>query len=122
MAASTTEILVAALLVGGGSFALLGSWALARLGDFYKRLHGPTKATTLGVGSILLASSLWFSLRGPSVSLRELLIAVFLALTAPVSAHLLARAVLRLDPAVRPPEPPRGPRPSEVAGEKLEQG
>ena len=57
------EAIIATLLVTGGAFALLGSFGLAKLGDFYRRLHGPTKATTLGVGSALLASCLWFSTR-----------------------------------------------------------
>jgi multicomponent K+:H+ antiporter subunit G len=89
------ETVIAALLVTGGAAALLGSLGLAKLGDFYKRLHGPTKATTLGVGSALLASCLWFSTRGSGLSLHELLITLFLALTAPVSAHQLARAAMR---------------------------
>jgi len=89
------EFLIAALLVTGGAFALLGSFGLAKLGDFYKRLHGPTKATTLGVGSALVASALWFSTRGAGLSLHELLITLFLALTAPVSTHQLARAAMR---------------------------
>ena len=44
------DALVAALLVLGGLFALVGSYGLAKLGDFMKRLHGPTKASTLGIG------------------------------------------------------------------------
>lgn len=105
MMATIIELLISILLVTGGVFALLGSWGLAKLGDFYKRLHGPTKATTLGVGTALLASALWFSLRGPGLSLHELLITVFLAMTAPVSAHLLARSALHADPAAIPPRP-----------------
>lgn len=89
------ESVIAGLLVTGGAFALLGSFGLAKLGDFYRRLHGPTKATTLGVGSALLASALWFSTRGAGLSLHEVLITLFLALTAPVSAHQLARAAMR---------------------------
>ena len=86
------ELAVAALLLVGAGFALVGSVGLARLPDFYARLHGPTKATTLGVGAMLLASALWFSGRGTGVSLHELLVAGFLFLTAPASAHLLAKA------------------------------
>jgi multicomponent K+:H+ antiporter subunit G len=95
------EIIIATLLVTGGAATLLGSLGLAKLGDFYLRLHGPTKATTLGVGSALLASCLWFSTRGSGLSLHELLITLFLALTAPVSAHQLARAALRRRTASR---------------------
>ena len=59
-AASARDWLVAFLLLAGATFALIGSLGLAKLGDFYRRLHGPTKATTLGVGAVLVASSLYF--------------------------------------------------------------
>ena len=101
------EILVAALLLVGAAFALIGSWALVKLGDFYRRLHGPSKATTLGVGCVMLASALVFVLRGEG-SLHELLITLFLFITAPVSAHLLVKAALKAQPQMRPPLPQRG--------------
>ncbi len=100
------DYLIAGLLLTGGGFALIGSYGLARLSDFYKRLHGPTKATTLGVGCILIASSLYLSLRGSALSLHELLITLFLLISAPVSAHLLVKAALHLDPRAKPPLPP----------------
>ena len=89
------DALISASILIGAFFALVGSIGLARLQDFYCRLHGPTKATTLGVGGMLVASAVFFSTRGEGVSLHEILIAIFLFLTAPVSAHLLARAALR---------------------------
>ena len=89
----------------GTAFALVGSWGLAKLSDFLKRLHGPAKATTLGVGCVLLASALYFSMREGSLSLHEFLITLFLFITAPVSAHLLVQAAMKLDPALRPPPP-----------------
>ena len=98
------EYLVCAMLLLGGGFALVGSWGMAKLGDFYMRLHGPTKASTLGVGGVLLAAMLWQAMQG-APSLRELLITAFLFLTAPVSAHLLAKAALALDPSARPDPP-----------------
>src|SRR5512137_2093316 len=104
------DLLLAVLLVIGTAFALIGSWGLAKLADFFKRLHGPTKASTLGVGCVLLASILFFTFRSGSagISLHELLITLFVFLTAPVSAHLLVRAALVLEPGKRPP-PPRQP-------------
>jgi multicomponent K+:H+ antiporter subunit G len=87
------DILAATLLVIGAGFALVGSWGLAKLSDFIKRLHGPSKATTLGVGCVLLASMLVAWARG-AFSGHELLITLFLFLTAPVSAHLLVKAWL----------------------------
>jgi multicomponent K+:H+ antiporter subunit G len=98
------DILITALLVVGAAFTLVGSWGLARLSDFLKRLHGPTKATTLGVGCVLIASSLYFS-AGAAPSLREFLIMMFLFMTAPVSAHMLVKALLKQQPALRPPLP-----------------
>lgn len=90
------EILVSALLILGGAFALVGAIGLARLPDFYTRLHGPTKATTLGVGGIVLASILYFYSRGQGVVLSELLLLVFLFITAPVSANMLSKAAMHL--------------------------
>ncbi|MBP8145219.1 Na+/H+ antiporter subunit G [Pseudorhodoferax sp.] len=98
------DILMLVLLVTGAGFALLGSWALARLNDFFKRLHGPSKATTLGVGCVLLASMLGF-MRWGQGSGHELLIAFFLFLTAPVSAHLLVKAALKRWPQAAPKPP-----------------
>jgi len=86
------EGLVAALVLLGAAFTLIASIGLVRMRDFYTRLHGPTKASTLGVGSIMLASLLFFSVDSGSLSVHEVLITVFLFLTAPVSAHLLAKA------------------------------
>lgn len=100
------DIVLSALLVIGAAFTLVGSWGLAKLSDFLKRLHGPTKATTLGVGCVLIASSLYFSLRQGTPSLHELLITLFLFMTAPVSAHLLVKALLKTAPHLPPPLPP----------------
>ncbi|MDX1802507.1 MAG: Na+/H+ antiporter subunit G [Alcanivorax sp.] len=88
------EWLVAACMVIGGVFALIGSIGLARLPDFYTRLHGPTKATTLGVGGTIAASLLYFSWQARQLQLHEVLIILFLFITAPVSAHMLAKAAM----------------------------
>ena len=98
------DALLAVLVLIGTAFALIGSWGLAKLSDCLKRLHGPTKATTLGVGCVLIASALAFALQGEP-SLHELLITLFLFITAPVSAHLIVQAAQRLDPGLRPPAP-----------------
>ncbi|MDX1634228.1 MAG: Na+/H+ antiporter subunit G [Marinobacter sp.] len=90
------EILVSVLLVMGGGFALVGAIGLARLPDFYTRLHGPTKATTLGVGSIVLASILFFYLKGEGLAISEVLLLIFLFLTAPVSANMLSKAAMHI--------------------------
>ncbi len=105
------DALAAVLLVIGAGFALVGSIGLARLSDFFKRLHGPSKATTLGVGCVLAASALVTAAAGRP-SLHELLIAVFLFLTAPVSAHLLVQLALKARPDLRPPRGDSAPAPA----------
>lgn len=88
------ELFTALFLLIGGAFALIGSIGLARLPDLFTRLHGPTKATTLGVGGILIASMLHYGGQGNGLSLHELLVTLFLFTTAPVSAYLVARTML----------------------------
>lgn len=90
------DIIVSIFLLIGASFALIGSYGLLHLPDFYQRLHGPTKATTLGVGGMIIGSVIYFSSRGAGISLHELLVTLFLFITAPVSAHMLAKAALHL--------------------------
>jgi multicomponent K+:H+ antiporter subunit G len=98
-----TEALLSLLVLAGAAFTFVGSLGLARFQDFYTRLHGPTKATTLGVGCLLVASSIFFSVTGDGLSLHEILVTLFLFITAPVSAHLLAKAGLhRKLPATTP--------------------
>ncbi len=99
------EIFLSLLILIGAGFTLIGSLGLLRLRDFYSRLHAPTKATTLGVGSLLIASAVFFSNQGDGLSLHEVLVTLFLFITAPVGAHLMAKAALhlRLQSLARPP-------------------
>ncbi|MDF0668250.1 MAG: Na+/H+ antiporter subunit G [Nitrospira sp.] len=97
------DIVVSVLLLVGSVFILVGAIGLIRLPDFFMRLHGPTKATTLGVGGMLLAAVL--SSIPDGLSLRELLIALFLFITAPVSAFLVGQAALRRRLPSRAPLP-----------------
>jgi multicomponent K+:H+ antiporter subunit G len=90
------EYTIALLLLVGGFFTLVGAIGLVRLPDFYTRLHGPTKATTVGVGAIVLSSVIYFSSTGEGVGISEVLITVFLFLTAPVSANILAKAAMHI--------------------------
>ena len=79
------EIVVSLLIIAGAALVLISAVGLVRLPDYLCRLHAPTKASTLGVGCLLLASALHFG------SLHELLVLAFLFLTAPISAQLLGR-------------------------------
>lgn len=89
------ELVLGFLLLLGSLFVLIGAIGLYRMPDFFTRLHGPTKATTLGIGGLILASMLFFGYERGALSLHELLITVFLFITAPVSAHMLARAAIQ---------------------------
>ena len=90
------EYAISALLLVGGAFTLIGAIGLARLPDFYTRLHGPTKATTVGVGAIVVSSVIYFSTLGRGIGIEEVLITAFLFMTAPVSANFLAKAAMHL--------------------------
>jgi multicomponent K+:H+ antiporter subunit G len=99
------DVLISALLVLAGAFGLIGSYGLLKLTDPMARLHAPTKATTLGVGGVLVASMTWFWAVEGRVSFHELLITLFLFATAPVTAHLLAKMHIHrtLDQSRLPP-------------------
>lgn len=99
-----TEWLAAVLVVGASFFLLVGAIGLVRLPDFYMRLHAPTKASTLGLGGVLLASMLVAASQGRP-GLAELLITLFVFVTAPVSAHVLAQAALHLGLPSQAPVP-----------------
>lgn len=90
------EGVISLLLIAGGTFVFIGSLGMAHLRDFYMRLHGPTKATTLGIGCMLIASMLFFWRIDGKPDVQEVLITLFLFITAPVSAHLLAKSGLHL--------------------------
>jgi len=89
------QIAIAAALVVGGVFALVGVIGMLRFPDFYMRLHAPTKASTLGVGGVLIAS-IGVGWATGRLAVPELLITLFVFITAPVSANLLAQAALHL--------------------------
>jgi monovalent cation/proton antiporter MnhG/PhaG subunit len=65
------ELITGFFLIVGAIFLLVGSIGLFRLPDFYMRLHGPTKASTLGIGAILMASIVFFSFRGGGISINQ---------------------------------------------------
>lgn len=89
-----TEILISFFLVVAGVFGLVGSFGLVKLRDTMQRLHAPTKATTLGVGGVLIASMLYFALVKGGFSFHELLITLFLFITAPITANFISKTFL----------------------------
>ncbi|MGE0665991.1 MAG: Na+/H+ antiporter subunit G [Sphingomonadales bacterium] len=102
------EILVSLLLVVGGLFALVGSFGMLKLPSLMARLHAPTKATTVGVGGCLLGSMGYFALTEGRLSVHELGITLFLFLTAPVTANMIAKAYLHRNLPKEPDLPPTG--------------
>ena len=85
------EILISAFLVISGIFGFVGSYGLIKLDNPMSRLHAPTKSTTLGVGGVLIASILHSLMSEGHLSLHELLITLFLFLTAPITANFIAK-------------------------------
>ena len=110
--APIAEFVAAFVIVLGAAFALIGSWGLVRLPTLMERLHGPTKATTLGVGGILVGSILVSRLEQGAWSGHELLITLFLFITAPIAANMMAKVHLhrlRLRDAAISPGPAGAP-------------
>lgn len=113
------DIAVSLLIVVGALIALIGSFSLIRLRTFFERVHAPSVIATLGCWCVVLATVLYVSLRWREVAIYPLLIAVFLALTVPVTTIFLMRTGLfRARLAGEPVPPPlsgqAGPRGSGV--------
>jgi multicomponent K+:H+ antiporter subunit G len=102
---------LSALLVIGGTLALIGALGLFRLPSFYQRMHAPSLITSWGTGAIILASMGYFSWLDGRPVLHELIIGVFVMITTPVTMLLLGRAAVQRDSAqslselAAPPKP-----------------
>lgn len=79
-------------LLGGLFFLFVGTIGLLRLPDVYNRLHATTKCDTLGAGLLLLSLILQSSV---NVGIRLALLIVFILITNPTSAHVIARAAYK---------------------------
>ena len=84
------EILSSALLLIGATFALLAGVGILRMPDLFMRMQASTKASTLGIGCILGAVAVHFG--ELAITTRALATMLFVFLTAPVAAHMIARA------------------------------
>src|SRR3712207_6181958 len=85
-----TETVGTALLLVGASFLLLAAVGLVRMPDLFTRMSAATKGTTLGVGCMFLAVGIYFP--GIGITARALAGIGFFFVTAPVAAHMIARA------------------------------
>ena len=90
-------LLTAALVLLGAALTLIGALGLLRFDNFYRRVHAPTLGTTLGAGSILIGSIVCFSVLQARPVVHEVLIAVFMTVTTPVTLMLLVRAARSRD-------------------------
>lgn len=89
-----TEIVVIVLVVLGSVFSIVAGIGVVRLPDVFTRMHASTKVGTLGSGLILAGVAVHFA--DSAILLRCVLIVVFLLLTAPIGAHMIGRAALRI--------------------------
>nr|WP_174507262.1 Na+/H+ antiporter subunit G [Acinetobacter sp. Marseille-Q1620] len=89
------EIFVSIFLLIGAFFILVGGIGIVRLPDLFMRLHAPTKSSTLGLGSFLIAAMIYSAYYG-RFGFAELLITLLSFITAPVSANLIAQAAIHL--------------------------
>jgi multicomponent Na+:H+ antiporter subunit G len=89
------EILTAVMWVAGAAFALLAAVGLLRMPDVFTRMQASTKASTLGLGCLLLGAAL--QLGDFASFIRAISIGAFILLTTPVAAHVIARAAYLAD-------------------------
>lgn len=82
--------IVAAIIVIGAFFSLAAAIGLLRLPDVYSRMHAASKAGTLGSGLMLIALAIYSD--DLATTTRAIAGVIFFLLTAPISAHLLAKA------------------------------
>ncbi len=104
-------LLISLLLLLGSGLAFIGAIGLLRLKNFYERVHAPTLGATLGMGCVLMASMLFFSLLQSRLVIHEILIAALVVVTTPVTLMLLTRAALyrdRIEGNDTVPPPPTG--------------
>ena len=90
----TWDIVEGLLFLSGGTFMLLAGIGILRLPDVFIRMHASTKVGTLGSGLIMAGVALHFW--DPGVTFKVVLIVLFLLLTAPIGAHMIGRAALRI--------------------------
>lgn len=89
------EICVSFFLLLGSFFMLTGGIGMIRLPDLFTRLHAPTKSSTLGLGSFLIAAIIYSAFHH-HFGFAELIITLLAFISAPVSANLMAQAALHL--------------------------
>jgi len=90
-------IAVSFFVLLGAALALVGAIGFVRLSTFYQRIHAPTLGTSWGIGGVMIASMIFFSVSTRGLVLHEILVGAFVTVTTPVTFMLLARAALHRD-------------------------
>jgi len=90
------QCFIAILLVIGGMAALIGAIGTMRFNDFYMRMHGPAMSSTVGLGSIIIASIIFYWYHLGTLRTPELVLLVLVIITTPISAHLLTMTAMHL--------------------------
>lgn len=87
------EWIARGFVLAGATLALLAGVGLLRMPDVFTRMQASTKASTLGLGSLLIA----LAIRYPETAIvvRAAAIGAFMMLTTAVAAHVIARAAAR---------------------------
>ena len=85
-----TDLATGILWIVGSSFAFLAALGVLRMPDVFTRMQASTKASTLGLGCLLIGAALQFA--DLASIIRVVSIGAFTLLTTPVSAHVIARA------------------------------
>ena len=87
------EILTCVFLLLGGLLSIVAAAGVLRMPDLFIRMHAATKVGTVGVSSIAIGVMIHFGTL--TVTSRGVLVIAFFLLTAPVAAHMIARAAYR---------------------------
>ncbi|QIL80882.1 Na+/H+ antiporter subunit G [Diaphorobacter sp. HDW4A] len=88
------DIFISVVVVLGALIALIGSSGLLRLKTYFERVHAPSIIATLGTWCIMHATVIYFSVQEHQLAIHAILIAIFIAVTVPVTTIFLMRAAL----------------------------
>lgn len=88
------DIFLSVVVVLGALIALIGSSGLLRLKSYFERVHAPSIIATMGCWCIMHATVIYFSVQEDTLAIHAILIALFIAITVPVTTIFLMRAAL----------------------------
>lgn len=97
-----SDIVIMVFMIVASFFLLVAAIGLVRLPDYYMRLHAATKGMTVGIGCMLIASAIFFSIQRNEFEVQQVLITLFLFMTAPITVHLMAKAALHVRIKAKP--------------------